>query len=84
MTDKGWRHDVPSWEEVNRAVEVAMRDGSLVQGRLAITDYMFDGEHEWPIWSIQLADGSKVSFDDHKRWRFMDDTTSERPGPGAA
>ena len=67
----GWRRDTPSWEEKGHAVEVVMTDGRVVRGILTITDYMFDGEHEWPIWSIETADGAHVSFDDHERWRAV-------------
>ena len=72
MTEwNAWGDNWPVWKDAGRKVEVRYDDGSSVVGELIDHDMFFDGESEWPVFTVQQADGSTASFADHKEFRYL-------------
>ncbi|MFZ0872161.1 MAG: hypothetical protein WAM90_15730 [Rhodanobacter sp.] len=46
-------------------------DGKIIKGTIAIDDFGFDGEDEYPIITVDV-DGMSMSFFDHEFWRYVD------------
>jgi len=64
----GW----PDWSDAGKRVEIERDDGATVTGKLDIDDFFLDGEgDEIPVFAIIAEDGTKHSFADHERWRFV-------------
>jgi len=65
-----WNPGWPDWMDVGKQVELLLPNGDVVQGKLLIPDYGFDGEEEYPIFSVQDANGVEWSFASADKWRF--------------
>lgn len=63
-----WRTIFPDWGDSGKRAEVDMGDGRILVGELAATDVGFDGEDEYPYWSL-LIDGEYVDIAAMERWR---------------
>lgn len=65
-----WRTDAPDWRDDQSDVEVLEKDGAIRKSYLDIADVDFDGEDEYPVWYVQLLDGSELSLWHFEGWRF--------------
>jgi hypothetical protein len=62
--------DMPGWQELERRVEMAREDGTVVAGKVTYTE-MTPGPDEWPILEIEV-DGARLSWFDFAKWRYPD------------
>lgn len=72
MSDSGWRSlddDFPGWRDAGPAA-LRAADGTEVTGDL-IADVGFDGEDEYPVWTLRRADGTEVSIFDYESWKSL-------------
>lgn len=69
--DAAWRTDAPDWQDEGRVVEMIMPDGACLCGRLRITDHIFTGEEEVPVFSAISSKGP-LDFLGADRWRFTE------------
>lgn len=66
MTD--WRNDIPSWHDAGR-IQLRRSDGTIVFGQLIADDVCHDDEDEYPVWALELDDGTKSDINDFVEWR---------------
>jgi hypothetical protein len=55
------------WRDSGKPAEFRKKDGIISRGKLQAADAGFDGEDEYPIWEVELEDGSR-----HSLWDFED------------
>lgn len=67
-TKPGWRDDHPWWHDAG-PVELLSSDDSIATGILKVGDFGFDGEDEYPIWTLEMSDGSVGDFYAFSKWR---------------
>ena len=60
----------PDWKDDRKRVEIIV-DGEVFIGELRADDFGFDGEDEFPIWTIRMDDGTERTFADNDSWRFV-------------
>ena len=60
----------PDWKDGGRCVEVRTEEGRIVSGRLR-AEVEFNGEDEYPVWSVVCADKSTHSLVDFKTMRYV-------------
>lgn len=67
---KNWGENWPDWQDAGKRVELVMRDGSSIKGRLEVEDEFFTGDDEVPIFAVHTDDGVQAPFLEHEKWRF--------------
>jgi hypothetical protein len=74
--EDGWLNWWPGWDHDGRRVEILLDGGRVVKGELIATDFGFDGEKEYPIFSVIEAiepdDSIWYSFAGARKWRFCE------------
>ncbi len=68
---EAWRsvgEDLPTWQDTGW-IELRAQEGGSVRGWLSASDVGFDGEDEYPVFELTLADGSHPSLHDFSEWR---------------
>lgn len=73
-TNTNW----PGWGDQERRIQIENDAGVFMEGALEVDDWFSDGESEIPVFCIVKADGTKCSFADNKRWRFIDEIEETR------
>jgi len=62
----------PDWPDAGKRVEIEREDGTTVAGKLDVEDFFPDGEgDEVPVFTVIDDAGTKHSFADNERWRFL-------------
>lgn len=83
MDWKKWSEAWPDWQDAGKRVEIERDDGTTVAGKLAVDDFFPDGEgDEVPVFAVMADDGTKHSFADNERWRFLPTPNAELTGAG--
>lgn len=72
MDWKKWSEAWPDWQDAGMRVEIDRGDGTTVTGKLYVDDFFPDGEgDEVPVFAVIDDAGTKHSFADNERWRFL-------------
>lgn len=67
-----WSDAWPDWKDAGKRVEIERADGTAVAGKLHVDDFFHDGEgDEIPVFAVIDDGGTKHSFADNERWRFL-------------
>lgn len=61
----------PDWSDTGRRMEIITEEGPTVVGELIADDVGFDGEDEYPVLMVVEANGTKHSFSQALKWRFV-------------
>lgn len=58
------------WRDSGKSIEAQYDDGRTIVGKLIASDFvLLDDGDEAPIFEIELADGTSISFYEFERWR---------------
>lgn len=72
MDWKKWGDAWPDWQDAGKRVEIERADGATMAGKLDVDDFFPDGEGgEVPVFAVIDDTGTKHSFADNERWRFL-------------
>jgi hypothetical protein len=61
--------DWPDWRDAQRRVWIRL-DGCVWHGTLQADDFGFDGEGEYPIWSVYTENHGSFSLADATEWGY--------------
>jgi hypothetical protein len=59
----------PDWNDSGKRIKARLRDGKEIEGLLSAGDFGFNGEDEYPIFSVILNSGQQISFADVDAWK---------------
>lgn len=52
-------------------LELKRKDGTIVKGKCYVYDYLFNGESEYPVFHVELEDGSNHNLHHFEHWRLV-------------